>query len=56
MIDLEKEVRTSLRQREVSAQHVEEESDEGWTRGQRLAEIQEIQVELLADLSRARST
>lgn len=38
MIHLEKEVRSSLRQHEVSATHEEDDSDEGWTRGQRLAD------------------
>ncbi len=38
MLNLEKEVRTSLRRHEVSAQEVEEEADGGWTLGQRLAD------------------
>ena len=37
IINLEKEVRTNLRQHEVSAKHTVEDSDEGWTLGQRLA-------------------
>jgi len=38
MIQAQKEVRTSPRQHEVSAKHVEEDSDEDWTPGQRLAD------------------
>lgn len=34
MINLEKDVRSSLRQHEASAKHVEEEIDEGGTLGQ----------------------
>jgi hypothetical protein len=38
MVHLEKEVRSSLRQQEVAAPSVDEESEEDWTLGQRLAD------------------
>ncbi len=38
MINLEKDVRTSLRQHEASAPRVEEALEDGWTLGQRLAD------------------